>query len=280
MTSSRYYELDWLRIILILGVFLHHSLMPFNGDDWHIMNADSSGLLDDMMVYFEQFRLPALFFIAGAGALLLLNKRKPVAFMKDKVMRLLLPLLVGVIFIVPPQSYIENMTDYSSYVSAYLQLLVNFDANHLWFIEFLFVFMLLAIPIYQLFNKILISEEVQNRIVFFNNAFYVLFIGVLIGLSRVVLRLYYPEDDHSIFNPAVSLFYLMFFVLGMVFISNPQYWKSLEINRRFNLYILIIISILFYAYYWLDFSPYFSLQTRWSIWWFLGALLSLSLIHI
>jgi peptidoglycan/LPS O-acetylase OafA/YrhL len=62
MNNVRVSELDWLRVILILAVFLHHALMPFNGDEWHIMNAESSKLLDDVMVYFEQFRLPTLFF--------------------------------------------------------------------------------------------------------------------------------------------------------------------------------------------------------------------------
>ena len=149
-TYKRYYELDWLRVILIFAVFIHHCLMPFNGDDWHIMNSQSSSLLDHIMVYFEQLRLPMLFFVAGAGAFILLNKTTPVVFLKDKVMRLLLPLVIGVMLIVPPQTYIEDISEHASYLSAYPQILLNFDANHLWFIEFLFVFMLVAILIYRL----------------------------------------------------------------------------------------------------------------------------------
>lgn len=97
---ERYSELDWLRVILIVAVFTHHVLMPFNGDGWHIVNPDSSKILDDVMVFFEQIRLQALFFIAGEGSLVLLQKT-----------------------------------------------MLSFDTNHLWFIEFLIVFMLLAIPI-------------------------------------------------------------------------------------------------------------------------------------
>jgi glucan biosynthesis protein C len=73
-SNQRLTELDWLRVILIFAVFIHHVLMPFNGDNWHIMNNESSKLLDDVMVYFEQFRLPILFFISGAGAVILLSK--------------------------------------------------------------------------------------------------------------------------------------------------------------------------------------------------------------
>ena len=87
-STVRLSELDWLRVILILAVFIHHVLMPFNGDDWHIMNNESSKLLDDIMVYFEQFRLPMLFFISGGGAVILLSKVTVLKFTKDKVLRL------------------------------------------------------------------------------------------------------------------------------------------------------------------------------------------------
>ncbi|MBB1383734.1 acyltransferase, partial [Shewanella sp. SR41-2] len=70
--NRRYSELDWLRVILIFAVFLHHVFMPFNGDGWHVMNNESSKVLDDIMVYFEQLRLQTLFFIAGAASFLLL----------------------------------------------------------------------------------------------------------------------------------------------------------------------------------------------------------------
>ena len=58
--NRRYSELDWLRVLLIFAVFLHHVFMPFNGDGWHVMNNESSKVLDDIMVYFEQLRLQTL----------------------------------------------------------------------------------------------------------------------------------------------------------------------------------------------------------------------------
>lgn len=69
MTTNRRFDLDWLRVISVFVVFLHHVCMPFNGDDFHIMNSESSKLPDDVMVYFEQFRLPLLFFVSGVGTI-------------------------------------------------------------------------------------------------------------------------------------------------------------------------------------------------------------------
>ena len=113
--NQRLPELDWLRVILIFAVFIHHVCMPFNGDNWHIMNTESSKLLDDVMVYFEQFRLPTLFFISGVGAVILLSKISVKKFASDKLLRLLIPLIVGVLLVVPPQSYIENISQYESF---------------------------------------------------------------------------------------------------------------------------------------------------------------------
>ena len=109
--TVRLSELDWLRVILIFAVFLHHVCMPFNGDNWHIMNNDSSKVLDDVMVYFEQFRLPILFFISGVGSVILLSKVSVKTFALNKITRLFIPLLVGVLLVVPPQTYIENITE-------------------------------------------------------------------------------------------------------------------------------------------------------------------------
>lgn len=99
MEKYRYSELDWLRVGLILAVFLHHVFMPFNGDGWHVVNKGSSKLLDDIMVYFEQLRLQTLFFIAGAGSFILLQRLSITGFIFSKFQRLFVPLIVGMVLI-------------------------------------------------------------------------------------------------------------------------------------------------------------------------------------
>ena len=39
--ANRRYELDWLRILAILVVFLYHSTRFFNLGDWHVKNVDT-----------------------------------------------------------------------------------------------------------------------------------------------------------------------------------------------------------------------------------------------
>ncbi|MBT0586627.1 acyltransferase family protein [Alteromonas oceanisediminis] len=274
----RYHEIDWLRTLLIIGVFLHHAFMPFNGDDWHIMNAQSSKLLDDIMVYFEQMRLPALFFIAGAGAFILLGRLSAVAFLKDKARRLLLPLIVGVLFIVPPQRYFENRSEYGSYLDAYPELVSHLSTNHLWFIEYLLILMVMAVPLFALAGQGPLSRLGTQLQSLLSARFAAVVVAVLIGGFNVLLH--HNKGGEDLSYSADLTFYAVFFGLGMLSISSASTWRSFAAHRRFNLIAFIIISGLFYAYYLVDFSGVFSLPTRWSLWWFFCAVLSWSSVSV
>ncbi len=276
-STVRLSELDWLRVILILAVFLHHVLMPFNGDDWHIMNNESSKLLDDIMVYFEQFRLPMLFFISGVGAVILLSKVTVLKFTKDKVLRLFIPLLAGSLFVIPPQTYIENINAMQSYWREYPALALKFETNHLWFIEYLFVFFLLAIPLNKLFASSL-GTSIINALQKLSNYKAGLYsLVILLIIIKVYFSLMFPSDDKKIENLSSSAFYFFFFIAGMLFIRSKAIWQAICEQRFYNLLLLFFSTILFYAYYYSpDLSEYLSQDMRWSIWWLVCCLVAWS----
>ena len=275
--TVRLSELDWLRVILIFAVFLHHVCMPFNGDGWHIMNSESSKLLDDIMVYFEQFRLPILFFISGVGSVILLSKVSAKKFTLDKVTRLLIPLIIGSLLIVPPQTYIENIDKFQSYWQEFPKLALNFETNHLWFIEYLFVFALLAIPLNFIFHSRLGSSVVSSveKLAKFKGGLFLLVV-VLISV-KIYFSLMFPSDDNKIENLSSSMYYFVFFISGMIFIRNNNIWQAIREQRLCNLIILSLSTIIFYAYYYSpDLSEYLSLDARWSIWWLVCCLVAWS----
>ena len=270
-------ELDWLRVILIFAVFLHHVCMPFNGDGWHIMNSESSKLLDDIMVYFEQFRLPILFFISGVGSVILLSKVTAQKFTLDKVTRLLIPLFIGSLLIVPPQTYIENIDELQSYWQEFPKLALKFETNHLWFIEYLFVFALLAIPINMLLHSrfVTLANGALAKLAQFKGGLFLL-VGLLIAV-KIYFSLMFPSDDKKIENLSSSAYYFFFFISGMIFIRNNSVWQAICEQRFNNLIILSLSTIAFYGYYYSpDLSAYLSLDARWSIWWLVCCLVAWS----
>ena len=73
---ERQYYIDWLRILLILSVFLFHIGMVFNTWSWHIKNdMQYDGLLQDVMSFLHLWRMPLLFMISGAGTYFALGNK-------------------------------------------------------------------------------------------------------------------------------------------------------------------------------------------------------------
>ncbi|MFT5984306.1 MAG: glucan biosynthesis protein C, partial [Ulvibacter sp.] len=273
-TTKRRYDLDWLRVIAILAVYFHHLGMPFNGDDFHIMNSESSKLLDDIMVYFEQFRLPLLFLISGTGTVLAFSKRTWKSFFKERTGRLIIPLFFGTLFIVPPQTYYQYINDFNSYWQIYTE--GRFETNHLWFIENLYVISIIVIPLI-IFLK---SKKSKSFINWFEKISSYK-IGLLLGglpliILTIVLKRYYPTGDSSLTNLSETFFYAYFFISGILFASSKMFWANLKKFRQFHLISFIISTLSFYSYYFIPnniVEPYLILSVRWDIWYGLCSLL-------
>lgn len=261
-------------MILVFAVFLHHVGMPFNGDDWVIMNKESSKALDDFMVYFEQFRLPTLFMIAGVGAHLLLSKIRPKLFVWDKIKRLFIPLCIGVLLIIPPQNYFKDPAQYDSLFQAFPILMLKLDYMHLWFIEYLFVFSMLAVPLHFGLQSDRGQRLVSGLACLTQQWWGLLSLAIVLAALRTGLKIPFPSDSKGIENLSSSLFYFFFFVMGMLLSQRPEIWSRL--GQRWNLHTaaFVMFSVVFYVYYFVDFSAYASSQTLWSIWWAVCSILA------
>jgi len=279
--SARRYDLDWWRVIAIFAVYLHHIGMPFNGDGFHIMNAESSKALDDIMVFFEQFRLPLLFLVSGVGTVYAFSKRSWFQFVGERVYRLLIPLVFGVFVIVPPQTFFENKSEYTSYWDFYQNIFFNIEVNHLWFIENLFYISICGIPLI-LFLRSEKSKKVKTILEkVATNEYGMLLWAIPLIVIKIVSKKYYPNDSKSIENLSSTLFYGFFFVAGIVMAVTPNIWISLKKNRKPSFIISLVVLVLFYVYYYLPSelaSSYLSLSSRWDIWYGISSLLSWSLL--
>jgi glucan biosynthesis protein C len=152
-TSERQFYIDWLRILLILSVFLFHIGMIFNTWGWHVKNDQQfGGLLQGIMSFLHYWRMPLLFLISGAGTYFALGKRTSAQYLTERFKRLFIPLVVGVFTLVPVQVYIERASSYTSLLDFYPHMFEgiypegNFSWHHLWFIVYLFVIALLISP--------------------------------------------------------------------------------------------------------------------------------------
>ena len=65
-SEKRLYYLDWLRVFIIGGVFLAHSILPFTGGNWLIVSGSIIPITDVIAIVGNQFGMPLLFVISGA----------------------------------------------------------------------------------------------------------------------------------------------------------------------------------------------------------------------
>src|ERR1700759_716026 len=90
-TSTRRYDLDWLRLICIVILLFYHTGMWFNTWGWHVKNNELSRSFEFWMVWLHPWRMPLLLFISGAGTYMALGKRTKGQFASERFRRLFIP---------------------------------------------------------------------------------------------------------------------------------------------------------------------------------------------
>jgi glucans biosynthesis protein C len=151
----RLFFLDWLRAAAFGLLILYHVGMYYVSWDWHLKSPQAGPAIEPLMRLSSPWRLALLFLISGAAMSLLLQRR-PQRFLRERSKRLLLPLLLGMLVIVPPQAYLEVVHkvayggSYGDFMRLYLSgyggfcrgrdCLILPTWNHLWFVAYLWVY--------------------------------------------------------------------------------------------------------------------------------------------
>jgi glucan biosynthesis protein C len=255
--DTRRYDLDWLRFIAIVILLFFHTGMMFNTWDWHVKNTETSSTFTYWMVWSHYFRMPLLLFISGAGTFMALGKRTPGQFAGERIKRLLIPLVFGMFVVVPPQIYYERIKNYDGYWNFYKTVLDfipypagSFSWHHLWFIIYLLVFSLIALPLlnYLRSPKSIVFKEKMRKLLA-SPAGILLLPSVFILITQVSLRPYFPEETHDFKDWAYFVFYFSFFLFGILCYSDSKLWESIGRNRKHLLMACIFVLIPFYIFF-------------------------------
>lgn len=256
---TRRYELDWLRVAAILSVFLYHSTRFFNLGDWHVKNIHTYMLVEQIEKVMEIWMMPIIFVISGAAMYLAMNKsgsgiKGAALFFKDKLFRLVIPLVVVIFTHASLQVYLERIS-HGQFSGSYFQWLPQyFDGMymnpgeggnfawagmHMWYVLFLLVFM---IVLYAPLAWLKFSGKKVYQ-----------WLGVPLTLPITFFLLALPL---AIVDPLISgtpfndmdpggwdmPYYIIFFVAGFLIVGQTRLLASIEKNRWFNMVIGIIMA--------------------------------------
>ncbi len=228
--------LDNLRALTILLLFPFHTFMIYNnwGEPFYVHGAElvvPSVINHVLWVWM----MPLLFAVAGISSRYALQKRSAAQYAKERVQKLLVPLVFGILLLLPVQSYIAGLyhggssgylgyftklTDFTGYDGA-------FTPGHLWFILFLFAISMLSLPFMVLYRK-----RGNGTLGAKTPLAALMLMGILPCLGNVLF-------DISGKSPTE---YLAYFLLGYFFLASDAVQQKFITHRFMLLGISIVAS--------------------------------------
>lgn len=164
--KERRYNIDWLRVLVMLAVFFFHCARFFAGGTWHLNNAEQSIVAWVFIGWLDVWFMPLFYLLSGMGAWYALKSRNNQQYLWERIKRLLVPLYtVGLFVLLPPQFYFEQFSNagftgtFCESLSLYFRRVGHFYINspegllplpfggHLWFLQYLFLISLVALPL-------------------------------------------------------------------------------------------------------------------------------------
>jgi glucan biosynthesis protein C len=244
---ERVYYIDWLRVIAVLLLILFHSARIFDiWDPFYVKNAVRSSFLSySVITILNQWQIPLLFLLAGASTWYALGIRSGRQYAAERFKRLLLPFIFGILVIVPPQAYLARFQE-PGYHDTYIQFLADyfhirgdlsgytglFTPAHLWFILFLFVFALVALPLLLYLRTDGGQKRISNLATITEKPR-----GLLWFILPLVVAGALPDIGGK--NPFV---YITLFVYGFILVADGSFQVALD-RYRWPALILSLITI-------------------------------------
>lgn len=242
---ERRYDLDWVRVCAFGILVLYHVGMYYVSWDWHVKSPHASETIEPLMLLSSPWRLSLLFLVSGSATAFLLAKT-PKGFMGPRSWRLLLPLIFGMLVIVPPQSFYEVLDSRipGGYHDGYLAFWARYLAgdgsfcdddgcldlptwNHLWFVAYLWVYTVVLWLLLKLAPGLL--EKSRTGLArLMSGPGVLLWPAVLLAVVRLVLVARF-ESTHALVDDWYNhaQFFPMF-MLGFLAARTDGVWKALK----------------------------------------------------
>jgi glucans biosynthesis protein C len=256
--DSRLYFLDWLRILAFAGLVVYHVGMYYVNWDFHVKSPFAGPGLEPWMKLTEPWRMSLLFMVSGAATSYMLKSGPSLGLVRRRSAHLLLPLLIGVVLVVPPQSYFQVVQKFN-YSGGYLEFLGLYFSryrdfctngqclilptwNHLWFLPYLWVYTLLACGVLAVWPAALRSASwLFERSL--RGVWLMALPIVLILVARLALFERYPSTHALLgdwFNHAI---YLGMFFCGVALAASSTLWGRLASAR----WVALSMALAFWA---------------------------------
>ncbi|WP_394193333.1 acyltransferase family protein [Pseudoalteromonas atlantica] len=259
----RCYDLDWLRVLAFgLLIFYHIGMLYSENWGFHFKSQYLSSSIENIMLLLSPWRMGLIWFISGVALRFIVARFNLGMFLTTRSVKILLPLLFGIWFIVPIQLYAQMSQEvglsmsfwqfYSQFFDLTNPLFEKYqagiwphvDVNHLWYLRSLWQFTLLLVLVLPLLHHAT-AQAIITRLC--NRSLFTVFITLLLPLC--ILKLSWPSDTFR--YPMGALFLLYGYLLAW----QPAFFSQLLRHWRVLLgafivgYLLVVVG---YHMIWLN----------------------------
>jgi len=244
--NQRLYFLDWIRIFAFFVLIFYHTGMYYVTWDWHVKSPYASDAIEPLMILSSPWRLGLLFMISGVATAFMLKKIRVGELLRQRSGRLLVPLVFGMLVIVPPQSYFE-VVEKLSYQGSYAEFMRLYVAgykgfcrgsdclslptwNHLWFVIYLWTYTMLIGVIAWLAGKRLQSwSDALGRLL---TGWKIIVLPVIaLAIVRFALVDRFPPT-HGLTNDWYNhAEYFFLFMMGVLLAMQNGFWAKVDQQR-------------------------------------------------
>lgn len=253
---SRRRDLDVARELIVASLIFFHTASIFGELDFYVKNEPQEPAVTFVIILTALWGMPLLFTIAGFAIWHSLQKRTVAAFVRERLQRLLIPFVMGLLVIVPPQIYYRLCGD-PAYQESYAQFYPRFfditftmdfpwffsaapathlfQAAHLWFLYILLVFTLLLLPFF-LYLRQPTGQQLVGKVASFSTRPWAIF---LLALPIAVIEAALGTDMTGGWNQSA---YLVFLIYGYLLAADARFGPVLCAYRQSSLVLAVVGS--------------------------------------
>ena len=236
--SERRYDVDWLRVIAVFSVLALHSAVIFSFGQFIVQHTQHTVTVDTLVIFFSIWVIPLLFVLAGAATKFSLDRRTPKAYRSERVKRLLFPFVIW--FIVPLVAanifgwdFLFQLPGNPRFALGNWYVVVG--TGHLWFIIYLFLFSLIALPLFIFLRKPAGVRFISWLAHLCEKP------GVIFMLAIPLLGIPSAENDNNL----LKLFYLFYFIYGFLIFSDARFGRAIDKQAWYALVAGVFLLVLF-----------------------------------
>jgi glucans biosynthesis protein C len=192
------------------------------------------------------WRLSLLFLISGVASSFMLTRGSVLRFLRQRTVRLLVPLVFGMLVVVPPQSYFE-VVEKVAYTGSYGEFMAKYISgyhgfcdhdgclalptwNHLWFVAYLWVYTLVLAALTAMLGDRF--DVLARRLGALLTGWKVVVLpGIVLITIRVLMVTRFPQTHALVGDWFNHANYFAVFALGALMARVPAFWARLEAVR-------------------------------------------------